>query len=59
MLIVYSGVDEVIVCEAEAEKLMLSVWFDIGSGRELSDYDRNECPSGIMEIKPYLKVNFE
>lgn len=59
MLIVYVSNDNVLVCDPDAEKSMLDLWFARESGRDLEDYDREECPSGIVEINPKLVVDWD
>lgn len=59
MLIVYSSTDEVLVCDPDAEKQMLSIWFAPETGRDLDYYDREECPSGIVAINSRLTVDFD
>lgn len=59
MLIIYASTDEVLVCDPDAEKQMLSIWFASETGRNLKYYDREECSSGIVAINSRLVVDFD
>jgi len=59
MLIIYSSTEEVLICDPDAEKSMLSIWFEASSGRDLDYYDREECPSGIVVVNSRLAVDFD
>jgi len=52
-MVVYSSPDEVIVCEASAEKQMLIDYFDEG-GRNLFDFDREE--TGTFTVVSNLRI---
>lgn len=50
-LVLYSSNDEVLVCTLAQEKKMLKIFFSDCTGRNLEDYDRQECFSGIASIE--------
>ena len=56
MFIVYSSNQEVIVCTPKTEKKMLKEWFE-DAGRELEDYDRDECTEAAVNIFATLRVS--
>ena len=56
MLIVYSSVDEVLVCTPDSEPHLLKLWFREG-GRDLEAYDREVQKDGIVEIASRLTVS--
>ncbi len=59
MLIVYSGRDEVLICQPETEQQMLRTWFEVTADRYKSDYDREESPTGIVVIRATLSVDVD
>ncbi len=59
MLIIYTGRDEALICLPETEQSMLRSWFDPSAGRDLNDYDREECPSGIAVIHATFQVDVD
>ncbi len=59
MLIVYSGRDEVLICQPETEQSLLRIWFDAGTARLEDDYNREECPSGIAVVRATLSVDVD
>jgi hypothetical protein len=61
MLVAYTGVDEVIVCDKKDEKNMLKEYFTDG-GRSKDDYDREECKSPkvvVVKIEPKIFIDRE
>lgn len=59
MLIVYSSDTDVLICESEVEDSMLSIWFAAKTGRKHTDYDRDECHSGIVRVRPHLRTDID
>ena len=59
MLISYSGRDEVLICQPEAEQQMLRSWFDSEADRDKNDYNREVSPTGIIVVRATLSVDVD
>jgi len=58
MLVVYTGPDEVLVCELENEHEVIAEYFSQGSGRDIDDYDRDSTKR-VVEISTQFKVSLD
>ncbi len=56
MLVVYKNYYEVLICQSDTERGMLSTWFSAG-GRTLSQYTRDEYQAGMLAIRPQANVS--
>jgi hypothetical protein len=59
MLIVYTGLDEVLVCLSVREAEMRAIWFAPGAGRDVDDYDREVSSTGIVAISSRMSVDLD
>lgn len=57
MIIVYSHVDETIICTPETEPEVIAEYFAAHTGRDIEDYDREVMRTGVAHITNRLQVN--
>lgn len=57
MLVTYSSINggEILVCQKKDEKKLLKQYFNLETGRDMDEYDRQEHEN-IVEITSPLKV---
>lgn len=56
VLIAYNDGQEVLICKPSDEKKVIKEWFDPSTGRDIDNYDREECTDTCFQIRVNMSV---